>query len=165
MKKLLLIVLAAALTACAATGPAAYGPADDRGFGYAETKIEDNRFRIVYGGSGGVPPEVVEDFALRRAAELARDNGYDWFQVVGSSIERELRGGVSLGAGVGSGSYGRSGGVNVGVGGDFGRVGAQDYFTVRMEVLLGVGARPDAPNAYNASSVLDSLVEASISEE
>ena len=49
---------AVSLVACAATGPAAYGP-DDGKFGYSDTQIESDRYRIVYRGSGGMPPEGV----------------------------------------------------------------------------------------------------------
>ena len=104
------------IVGCAATGPAAYGP-DDGKFGYSDTQIESDRYRIVYRGSGGMPPEAVEDYALRRAAELTLENGYDWFRVVGRDITGEERGGVGIGAGFGTGSVGRRSSVGVGVGG------------------------------------------------
>ncbi|MEM8988410.1 MAG: hypothetical protein AAGC95_16975 [Pseudomonadota bacterium] len=148
---------AALLAACAATGPTAYGPADDKGFGYQETKIEDNRFRITYGGSAGVPAGEVENLALRRAGELALENGYDWFRVIGGDLSSEKRGGVALGAGVGTGSYGRSSGVSVGAGGNFGAIGAKEFATARIEVLMGSGETPDEPNAYDANAIIDSL--------
>lgn len=144
------------LFACAATGPTAYGP-DDGKFGYSDTQIESDRYRIVYRGSGGMPPGVVEDFALRRAAELTLENGYDWFRVVARDVAGEERGGVGIGAGFGTGSVGRRSGVGVGVGGNVGQVGAQTYFTVRMEVLMGEGASPEDGAVYNASSILQSL--------
>lgn len=143
--------------ACAATGPATYGPADDKGFGFEETRIETDRYRIVYRGSGGMPPDQVEDFALRRAAELALANDYEWFRIVGRDITRDQRGGVSLGAGVGGGSYGRRSGASVGVGGNFGKIGAQDYFTVMLEVLMGNGAPQSDDNIYNAGEIANSF--------
>ena len=157
MKKALWLMAALSLTACAATGPATYGPATDNGFGYSQTQIESNRIRIVYRGSGGMPPELVEDFALRRAGELTLDNGYDWFEVISREIVGDRRGGVSIGAGVGSGSYGRRSGVSVGVGGNLGEVGGQDYFTVLMEVLMGTGEPPNNIDAYDARDVLATL--------
>ena len=71
------VIAAAALfvlAGCAAVGPVSYGPADQKGFGYEETRIEADRYRIVYRGSGGMPPELVEDDGLRRAGELALEN-------------------------------------------------------------------------------------------
>ncbi|NNL90071.1 MAG: hypothetical protein HKP25_13470 [Marinicaulis sp.] len=145
------------LGACAAVGPASYGAADAKGFGYEETRIEADRYRVVYRGSGGMPPELVEDFALRRAAELAQSNGYDWFQIVARSMDREERGGVGVGAGFGTGSYGRRSGVSVGVGGDLGTIGGNQYFTARLEVLMGEGEAPEDSDAYDAASVLESF--------
>lgn len=156
-KNLALIFCAFMLTACAATGPVSYGPADERGFGYQETRIEDDRYRIVYNGSGGMPPSLVEDFALRRAAELTLDNSGDWFLIVSRDVSQDRRGGVSVGGGFGTGSVGRRSSVGVGVGGDFGQIGAQDFFTVRMEVLIGFGEKPDDQDAYGASSVLENF--------
>lgn len=156
-KHLIWIAGALAAAACAATGPAAYGPADERGFGYEDTRIESDRYRVVYRGSGGMPPEQVDDYALLRAAELTLANGYDWFRVAARNMSREQRGGVSLGAGVGTGSYGRRSSVGVGVGGDFGRVGAQDFFTARLEVLMGEGEAPDDEAVYDAASLLASI--------
>jgi hypothetical protein len=146
-----------AICACATVGPVAYGPADKDGFGYEETRIEQDRYRIIYRGSGGMPPELVEDYALRRAAELTVQEGYDWFRVAGRDMAGEQRGGVSLGAGVGGSSYGRRTGVGVGVGGNLGTVGAKDYFTARLEILMGSGDVPDDPGVFDARSVLDTI--------
>lgn len=157
MRLLFVFPILVLLAACAATGPVVYGPADEKGFGYSEQRIEDNRYRITYRGSGGMPPDLVEDYALRRAAELAIANGYEWFRVVGSDVAGEERGGVSVGTGFGTSSYGRRSSVGVGVGADLGRVGAQDFFTVRMDVLLGGGEAPDESDVYDARAVLDNL--------
>ncbi len=157
MRLIAFAAAALALAACAATGPAVYGPADEKGFGYAEQRIEDDRYRITYQGSGGMPPELVEDYALRRAAELAVQNGYDWFRVTGRDLAGEERGGVSVGTGFGSSSYGRRSSVGVGVGADLGRVGAQEFYTARMEVLMGSGDAPEDGEVYDAQSVINNL--------
>jgi hypothetical protein len=155
------ILIAAALAAagCATAVGTPYGPADSKGFGYAETRIEADRYRIVFAGDGATPATVVEDYALLRAAELAVANGYDWFRVVSRSLDESKRGGVGLGAGVGTGSYGRRSGVSVGVGGDLGTVGARKFYTSRLEVLFGKGDKPaDAgPDVYDARSVINAV--------
>ncbi len=157
MKQLLVLVTAFVLGACAAVGPTNYGPADQKGFGYEETRIEEDRYRIVYRGSGGVPPEQVEDYAMRRAGEVALQEGFTWFRVVVRDVTRDQRGGVTLGAGVGGGSYGRRSGVGVGVGGNFGKIGARDYFTVRLDVLMGAGDAPDDDDVYDAASIVSAI--------
>ncbi len=142
------------LTACAATGPAEYSPAGKSQFGYTNTRIEANRFRVIYRGSGSQPAEQVEDFALRRAAELTLSNEADWFRIVDRQIEGDERGGVSVGGGFGTGTRSRRSGVGVGVGGDFGRIGAQAFYTVRLEILIGANPKPENTNAYDARSIL-----------
>ena len=75
MKRLTLLTLAAsalALTACASLAP--YGPqAGPNGQGYAEQRIESNRFRVTYRGVGA--PGPVADMALLRAADLTVQTG------------------------------------------------------------------------------------------
>ena len=148
---------ALALAGCVTAVGTEYAPRDDKGFGYSETRIEQDRYRIVFAGDGATPPEAVEDFALLRAAELALASGYEWFRVTDRSLEAEDKGGVGLGAGLGTGSYGRNSGVSVGVGGNLGTVGGRRFFTARLDVLFGSGEAPDEPNVYDAQSVSDSI--------
>lgn len=146
-----------ALASCATAVGTAYGPADSRGYGYTEMRIESDRYRVIFAGDGATPPETVEDYAMLRAAELAIENGYDWFRVVGRSMDAQEKGGVGIGAGFGTGSYGRRSGVSVGVGGDLGAVGAKRFYTARLEVLMGKGEKPDDPAAYDARDLAESI--------
>ncbi|MEL6360018.1 MAG: hypothetical protein AAFR21_02955 [Pseudomonadota bacterium] len=146
------------VAACATAKGTPYAPADQKGYGYEDTKIESNRYRVVFAGDGGTPPAVVEDFALLRAAELTRDAGFDWFRVIARDLSAEEKGGVGVGAGVGSGSYGRRSGVSVGVGGDLGTIGARRFFTSRLEILMGSGESPEGIDVYNAASVIESIL-------
>ena len=156
-RKILMAAIALMAVGCAATGPASYGSSADGKFGYSDSRIESDRYRVTYKGSGGMPPELVEDYALRRAAELTLSSGADWFRVISRNMERDRRGGVSIGAGLGTGSYGRNTSVGVGVGGDLGQVGAQDFFTARFEILTGTGEAPDDGDVYDARNLLDRL--------
>ena len=152
------IALVAALAAgCATAVGTAYAPADSKGYGYADQRIESDRYRVIFAGDGATPPELVEDFAMLRAAELALANGYDWFRVVGRSMDEEEKGGVGVGAGFGTGSVGRRSSVGVGVGGDLGTIGARKFYTARLEVLMGKGEKPEDPGAYDARSLSESL--------
>jgi hypothetical protein len=145
------------LAACATAVGTSYQPADSKGYGYSEQRVEGDRYRVTFRGDGATPAEAVEDFALRRAAELARANGYDWFRLVGRSVDEEEKGGVGIGAGVGTGSYGRRSGVSVGAGGNLGTIGAKRFYTARIEVLMGKGPVPEGPDYYDAGSVLSSV--------
>ena len=164
MKRLTLPLIAAAglaLSACASLAP--YGPQTaSGGQGYAEQRIESNRFRVTYNGVGA--PGPVADYALLRAAELTEAQGYDWFEVTQRWTDGRLdsaggmRPSVSIGAGSSrySGRYGdyRSSGVGVGVGLNF---SGPSPTSTTLEVVMGNGATPDRPNAYDASSVRESL--------
>ncbi len=158
MRRMVFIGAAAMLlAACATAVGTAYGPADSKGYGYTQTRIEADRYRVVFTGDGATAPETVEDYAMLRAAELAVENGYDWFRVVGHTMDEQEKGGVGVGAGFGTGSYGRRSGVSVGVGGDLGTVGGRKFYTARLEVLMGKGDKPDDPAAYDARSLIDSI--------
>jgi len=160
MRRLFAALSIVALAACATAVGTNYGPADAKGFGYTETRIEADRYRVTFAGDGATPPSAVEDYALLRAAELAVAGGYDWFRVIGRSLDEQEKGGVGLGAGLGTGSYGRRSGVSVGVGGNLGTVGARKFYTARIEVLFGKGDKPDGETGapvYDAKSVIETI--------
>ncbi len=164
MNRLTLPLIAAAglaLTACASLAP--YGPQmGPGGQGYAEQRIESNRFRVTYNGVGA--PGPVADMALLRAAELTTAEGYDWFEVTQRWTDGRLdsagglRPSVSIGAGSSSygGRYGsyRSSRVGVGVGLNF---SGPSPTSTALEVVMGRGETPARPNAYDARGVQDSL--------
>lgn len=155
--RFMMLLAGLALGACATAVGTDYAPADRKGYGYSDTRIEADRYRIVFAGDGATPPEAVEDYALLRAAELTLASGYDWFRVIGRSLDAEDKGGVGIGAGVGGGNFGRRSGVSVGVGGNLGTIGAKRFFTARLEVLLGVGPVPEGAEVYDAASVAQSI--------
>jgi hypothetical protein len=157
----LIVAAGLALSACASLAPygAQTGPG---GQGYAEQRIESNRFRVTYNGVGA--PGPVMDMALLRAAELTTAEGYDWFEVTQRWTDGRLDSaggmrpslGVSYGAGRGSGRYGSysTSGVGVGVGLNF---SGPSPTSTMLEVVMGNGSKPDRPNAYDARSVQDGL--------
>ena len=160
MKRLALALTglsALALTACASLAPygAQMGP---NGQGYSEQRIESNRYRVTYNGVGAAGR--VADWALVRAADLTTEQGYDWFEVTQSWTDGRPggAGGVrpSVSIGGGSSRYGgySASGVGVGVGLNF--TGPQPTSTT-LEVVMGRGAKPNSPNAYDARSVQGSI--------
>ena len=160
MKRLSLVASAAAaavLAGCASLAP--YGPQmSSGGQGYAEQRIESDRYRVTYRGVGA--PGPVADMALLRAADLAIEQGYDWFEVTQRYTDGrpDSAGGLrpSLSIGGGSSRYGgyRASGVGVGVGLNFS--GPQPASTV-LEVRLGRGQKPDSPYVYDAGEVRAAL--------
>lgn len=160
MKRLtfsLIAVSALALSACASLAP--YGPQQAaRGQGFSEQQIESNRFRVTYNGVGAVGP--VADRALFRAAQLTVDQGYDWFEVTQRWIDGrpDSAGGVrpSVSIGAGSSRYGGYSASGVGVGLGFDLSGPQPTSTT-LEIVMGRGAKPDRPEAYDARRVQDAI--------
>jgi hypothetical protein len=153
---------ALALAACAT--PTMYGPADANGYGYREQRIESDRFIVTFRGNTATPADAVGDAALRRAAELTLQEGYDWFEVVSNSTNLDPSygrsgSGVSVGVGGVSGSRGSSVGTSVGMSFPLGG-GSGGSATTSLEVRMGHGERPDRPSAYDAREVSRNLAAA-----
>jgi hypothetical protein len=154
---LTLSAAAMALTACASLAP--YGPqTGSGGQGYAEQRIETNRWRVTYSGVGA--PGPVADLALRRAAELTVANGDDWFEVVQRYTDGrpDSAGGIrpSLSVGASTGRYGgfSTSGVGVGVGLNF---SGPAPTTTTLEIVTGRGPAPERAAVYDARGVLETI--------
>lgn len=154
------LILAAvlALSACA-TAPTLYQPsAGPQAVGYSEYRIEPGRYRITFRGGPGAPPQQVEDYALRRAADLALAEGYDWFRVADRFRESRPDSGPRIGLGVGGMDFGRRSSVGVGLGTSFDLGGGPSLATT-IEVFMGRGERPRGQDVYDARAVQRSLGE------
>jgi hypothetical protein len=153
---------AGALASCAT--PTLYAPADARGYGYREQRVESDRFIVTFAGNAATNSEAVADAALRRAADLTIAEGYDWFEVVSRNDSmgggRGSGTGVSVGvggvAGGGRSSVGTSVGLSFPLGGNSGG-GAS---TTALEIRMGHGERPDRVTAYDAQAVARNLAGA-----
>ncbi|MEM9838928.1 MAG: hypothetical protein AAF830_07195 [Pseudomonadota bacterium] len=137
------------LAACASSGT--YGPASGGGFGYTQQAIEDNRYRVTFKARDA---SEAEDGALRRAAEITVEQGFDHFTVVSRDLAREQRGPNSS-VGIGGGSIGRRSGVGVGVSVPLG--GTNETVTARLEIVMGRGEKPEGPRSYRARGILSNL--------
>jgi hypothetical protein len=154
MKRLLGTLAFIVLAACT-SGPTRYIPAlDADDMGYREQKIEDNRYRVSFRANPDLKPPQVEDMALRRAAELTVESNHDWFLVVTRMTDLVegigQNGGPTIGLGGSTGTYGSNFGIGLGFnfGGD-----TRPYMST-LEILMGAGAKPEDPNAYDARQVL-----------
>ncbi len=160
MKRLALgLIAASALTLSACAGLAPYGPqTSPSSQGYAEQRIESNRWRVTYRGVGA--PGPVADYALLRAAQLTTQQGYDWFEVTQRWIDGrpDSAGGVrpSVSIGAGSSRYGGYSSSGVGVGVGLNLSGPSPTSTV-LEIVMGRGQRPDRPDAYDARGVQEGI--------
>lgn len=179
MKPVLIATVAAlALSACATATP--YAPAGaGRSGGYAEQRLENDRFRVSFAGNSVTSREDVETGLLLRAAELTAESGFDWFATVNRATDRDTRlvttGAGYPGSGFGSPFYGRYGGYWGPSWRYYGRSGwspwgdpfwGRDDFDVRQvdryeatsEIIMGKGAKPAGdPNAFDAREVISNL--------
>lgn len=155
MKRLFTMSLTiAALTLSACATPTAYGPAAlQKGAGFSEQRIEAGRYRVTFAGNGD--PARIHDLALRRAAELTLQDGYDWFRVAGGSGAANRGSGPTISLGTSTGNYGYSSGFGIGLGTSF-NLGLPQA-SASLEILMQHGARPDQPDAYDARDVLRNI--------
>ena len=102
--KFLTPLTALALVACATATP--YQPLGTRGAsgGFAEQRIENNRYRVTFVGNSYTSRARVENYLLYRAAELTVASGYDSFTIVARDTERDVE--IRTSPGLGAGRYG-----------------------------------------------------------
>lgn len=83
-------LVAAALAGC--VGPTPYAPAKTAGGqGFAETLLEPGVYRVRFTGNSVTSQADVETALLLRAAELTLREGGDWFLVIDSGTEADIR--------------------------------------------------------------------------
>ena len=156
MKPIAAALLCLGLAACET--PTVYQAAQrPDAVGYSEFRIEPGRYRVTFQGGDGAPAPRVEDYTMRRAAEIAVRDGYDWFEIVdrtGGAQPPHTSSSISIGGG--GGDFGRGGGVGLGLGAAFPLSGGP-RITRSLEIFCGHGPRPPQPNAYDARGVLASL--------
>ena len=105
-----------------------------------------NEFRGT--GNVGIAPNLKTVMVGKEERQVAD------LRVFFDDYRQDGKGGVGLGAGVGGG--GRN--VGVGVGGNLGTVGARKFYTAKLEVLFGKGAKPDETGEiYDARSVIETI--------
>lgn len=171
-RALVAVALGAALTlsACATATPYhAASPTDPaHADGYRELRLEPERWRVSFAGNSLTSRETVETYLLYRAAELTRQNGYDWFLAVERGTEAHTSVHVRQPFGVwGPGwephwRYTYPGATWQ----TWDRHGFDPAFDVQRvtryeavaEVVMGRGARPAGdPRAFDAREVMTSL--------
>ena len=159
MKHIILTVAAcAALVGCASSGssPSDFGPAYGSDFGYRNTQLQTDQFRISYTSRD---PYQSQDFALLRAAQIATNEGYSHFKVLSGDLfdNGPNRIGAGLGLGLGGRGYNRS---NIGIGvDDIERTLEGRKVTETIEViLLSSAPTPRDPNVFDAQSIQRNIV-------
>lgn len=160
MKKIIILsLLFAGLSACA-TAPQGFGPAYGSDFGFRNTKLQQDRFRISY-----TSRDLYEsrDFALLRAAQIADIEGYSHFKIIDGGTSGNGPNaliGSQIGVGIGSGFGGRTRTnthLNVGVH-DVVRAIEGHKVTETIEVVLTHSGSKTDPNVFDAKDVIKSII-------
>jgi hypothetical protein len=168
--RIALIAIALVLGACSSTPR--YAPADSvDDYGHFSSRLEENRYRIVYNGKASTGPATTRDYALLQAAELTLREGYDWFEIV----DREMATSHTTEPATGL-SYERTYFVERSCGllgcahsirpihsarMDTGAGRPRTKYSYVLEIVMGKGAVPaDGGNYYEAATVAASLIAA-----
>jgi len=154
-----------ALTACTTPTPyqpVAAGASQSMARGYSDQRIEANRYRLKFTGNSATSRETVEDYMLYRAAELALENGYDWFSLVGRNTKEDRTTTTTYRDPFPryyGGFYYRYYRGGWGAWGGWEEDETTFYrYEASAEVLLGKGEKPAGdPNAYDAREVKGNL--------
>lgn len=168
----MLVLSTALLAACATETP--YKPAESRGeYGYTETPLGDNRYRITFIGNSSTESETVQDYALLRAAELTLAQGYDWFETADRNEDKKVRN-TTVDSGFGatyqqSQTYYRNcdllgncdtvvtGGTFVSPGSGVTTTSSRTSYSYSLEVLMRKNPMPDNARSYDARRLASAL--------
>jgi hypothetical protein len=90
------IILSLAVSAAIGLGACASSPGyraapNATAAGYSEQVLDSNHWRVRYTGTTRMSSADVQDYALMRAAQLTLANGGQWFQVVSSDTDTDLK--------------------------------------------------------------------------
>ncbi|WP_282146280.1 CC0125/CC1285 family lipoprotein [Alteromonas stellipolaris] len=59
------------------------------GYGYSSVQLTDNEYRVLFKATDRTPADVIQQFALRRAAELAKKHNYEWLAIVKTDVDKK----------------------------------------------------------------------------
>ena len=82
MKKIM-VIAASALILLSCAGTPEYVRAEKPGeYGYYDSRVQDNIFRVSFKGKVNTHPTYIKNFLLFRCAELTVESGYQYFMII-----------------------------------------------------------------------------------
>lgn len=147
MLRMVPLVLVALLTGCATATP--YQPLID-GYGYAEQRIAEDRFRVSFSGNSVTERSRVEDYLLYRAAEITLAEGGTHFLMTDSSTESETTYTQTINTGFGFGYFDRFG---TGIGVSTATPQSSRYDAQAVIIVLDEAAERGDLRAFDADEV------------
>lgn len=165
MKILLSVFVILGLCACASHSP--YNKADsERDYGYSESRITENRYRVTFKGNTRTSSNEVKDMALLRAAEITMLNNYDWFRIVDQETEGEKLVDSSVSTGISTptqvqkncGLLGCTTTVSPGIeGAVITTQNIDNRYNTSIEIVMGNGKVDDVTEVYDAAELRRNL--------
>lgn len=150
----LLLTALLLLSACASQNP--YRAASGNGFGYQEQQLNDTMYKVSFAARGH-DSEAARAFAMRRAAELTAERGYDWFVITDRETltEREapastLAGGYSQTQVTDCGLLGCRSRTVMQPDTQAGATMPSSRVEVILQIRIGKGIRPEGVESYPA---------------
>ena len=83
----MMTAIAALGTLIACSSPTKYQPKEDGKFGYENTKLKEDVYRVSFKGNSNTDRETVEDSMMYRIAELTKKAGYTHFEILEKDTE------------------------------------------------------------------------------
>ena len=81
------------LAACSSTpvaAPTPYKEANAKGgYGYSSEKLADDLYRVRFKATDKTPADIVQQYALHRAAEIAQQNNYAYIAVQKTDVDKK----------------------------------------------------------------------------
>jgi len=166
------VVVSIGLMACASSGTGYTVAKDEGDYGYSESRLSDTRYRVSFSGNSNTPVDLVQDYALLRAAELATENDYQWFEVVervtmpeilpnssGPDVAITAPPPISTSSGCGllgckTARYSSAYSVET-----IEPPRRRQKYSTSLEIVLGAGENPDRVDVYNAVEILAAVDE------
>jgi len=163
----ILLSMAFVILASGCATQSAYGPADhNNGYGYSESRLTSNRYRVSFTGNSHTSSDRVKDYALLRAAELTLQQDHDWFNIVSRETDKESREGAEFGISANQPRYITRDCGLLGCRTSFSRVSSGAHisssrtstrYTSFVEIVMGSGEPENPAAVYDASELSETL--------
>jgi len=83
------LVLGACSTTPSAT-PTPYKAAKSKeSYGYSSVQLSDNEYRVLFKATDRTPADIIQQYSLQRAAEIAKQNNYSWLTIIKTDVEKK----------------------------------------------------------------------------
>lgn len=163
--KMIILLGSAALMAACASAPDYRAASNAIGPGYSETPIESDRYRLSYHLNRDDAAKA-QELALRRAAELTLEKGYDTFELVSQATDVQTERDRSV-RGSGSDTVVQRNCGLLGCSTSVARVPADPFYsdierqrsevTVTLEIIMSDKDASVSPSLYDAAEVFANL--------